>query len=117
MEGHDVERTDDRAHRAANASRRVDQDEVPNRVAADRARWTDALAGSRIAVAALVWKGCRRYGAGFDVHPLSRERPFVKGPREISAGRMLNGAGYFALKTANAPFRVNEHGLHRYHLR
>jgi hypothetical protein len=117
MEGHDVERTDDRAHRAANASRRVDQDEVATRVAADGAGWTDTLARSRIAVAALVRKGRRRDGAGFDVHSLSRERPFVKGLREISAGRMLNGAGYFALKTTNAPFRVNEHGLHRHHLR
>ena len=110
--GDHIEWTDHRAHRAGDALRLVDEDDVMLGIAPDRPGRADLLARCRIAVATLVGERGARPGTGLDVDPSARRRLFERCQGGLPGRRVLDGAAELALETADAPLRVDEDGEH-----
>ena len=114
VEGDDVERADDGAHRTADAARRVHQHHPSSSSRVMAPGRADLQARGRVAVAAAVGEGESWASGPASTWTRLRGTGDSRNARSTSwLDRVLDGTGQLALQAADAPLGVDEHGLHR----
>ena len=78
----------------------------------DRGGGTYLQTRGRVAVPTPVRESKGRHGTRLHVNTLAGHRILEEGQALVLARRMFDGACQLALEAADAPFRIDEHGLH-----